>query len=262
MSFSTKGQGALGEADLKALALERSIYATTSPFEQSGLLMEKYHLRKEQGLYAEALSELMRIHAYTLGEQIGNYYYEKALCHYLLGDFTQALATTKEAAFYIAPTDTTTLTQLHLIEALAAAQCGQWQRSAEAARGFIEGDSTLSESQRQESLAQIEKLYSSTPKLRNPMVAWWLSMIPGVGQFYAGEWLRGAVSLVVNGALVGFTAAEWMAGEWLSGWIVGCGGLSTTYFVGQERARHLVEQRNQRVINQYNEKIKDILLAD
>ncbi len=224
--------------------------------------MEKYYLRKGQGLYTEALGELARIHAYTLGEKIGNYYYEKSLCHYLLGDFTQALATTKEASFYIAPADTTSLRELHLIEALAAAQCGQWQRSAEAARGFIECDSTLSPQQRQESLAQLEELYASTPKLRNPMVAWWLSMIPGVGQFYAGEWFSGAMSMVVNGALIGFTAAEWMAGEWLSGWIVGCGGLSTTYFVGQERARHLVEQRNRRVINQYNEKIKAILLPN
>ena len=91
-------------------------------------------------------------------------------------------------------------------------------------------------------------------------ITYWLSLVPGLGQLYAGEVWSGLVSLVANGALATFGVSEMMAGQWLSGWIVGCGGLSTTFFVGQERARTLTERHNTRALRTHNDLLRQQLL--
>ena len=94
------------------------------------------------------------------------------------------------------------------------------------------------------------------------MVAWYLSLVPGVGQFYAGEVWSGVVSLAVNGGLVAFGVGEAVAGYWLSAWLGTGIPLSNTYFVGQERARMLTERRNARVLRTHNDLLREILLQE
>lgn len=236
--------------------MERTIYASDSPAVHNQTLMAKCNVRKEQGLYEEALRELSRIYTYALSpEESDNYYSQKALLLYLAAHFEEALATITEARYYTTSTDA--LTTLALIEALAAGQLGRWEESHKAAL-------TYAAAQPQGDLlaAEIDALYNSTPKLRNPQLAWWLSMIPGVGQFYAGGVRSVVISLLVNGALAYFGVSEMVAGQWLSGWIVGCGGLSTTYFVGQERARQLTVLRNRQLLYDYNASLRNTLLPN
>lgn len=212
-------------------------------------------MRKQQGLYEEALTELSRIYTYALGaEELAHYYTQKALCGYLAGKFDEALATCGEAQFYLLK-ENEAHTTLTLIEALAAGEKGDWKRSEEAAKRYVE---TLPDGGKREDV--LNEIFAHAPRMRNPQLAWWLSLIPGVGQFYAGEIWSGLVSLVANGALGYFAVSEALAGQWLGGWIVGCGGLSTTYFVGQERARILTERRNARVLREHNDLLRTALL--
>ena len=67
---------------------------------------------------------------------------------------------------------------------------------------------------------------------------------------------------MVNGALGGFAVSEFIAGQWLSGWIVGCGAMSTPYMLGQERARILTERRNTRLLRTHNDLLRNLLLAE
>lgn len=216
--------------------------------------MGKVEARKQQELYGEALAELSRIYTYALGdEELTTYYTQRALCGYLAGEYDLSLTTTEEARFYI--TDPEALSLLTLIEALSAGEKGEWERSERAAMQWLESQPDSEERKR-----QLAKLYDSSPKMRNPMVAWALNFIPGLGYFYAGEFGRGAISMLVSGALATFAVGEMVAGEWLSGWIVGCGSLSTPYLVGQERARMLTEQRNTRLLATHNDLLRNILL--
>lgn len=238
---------------MRALELEREIYAATSPAAHNAAVLAKYEVRKAQGLYKEALGELARLYTYALSpEEMEQYYTQKALCGYLAGDFDTALATAEEAQYYVAESDLRLL-----VEALAAGEKGDWERSERAATAYLERQPNS-----EKRLSQIADLYDHTPRLRNPMTAYWLSLVPGVGQFYAGEVWSGLVSLVANGLLGGFAVSEAVAGQWLSGWIVGCGGLSTTYFVGQERARILTERRNARLLRTHNDLLRDALLTE
>lgn len=238
---------------MRALELEREIYAATSPAAHNAAVLAKCEVRKAQGLYKEAMEELARLYTYALSpEQMEQYYTQKALCGYLAGDFDASLASAEEAQYYVAESDLRLL-----VEALAAGEKGDWVRSERAATAYLER-----QPDGKERLAQIADLYDHTPRLRNPMVAYWLSIVPGVGQFYAGEVWSGLVSLVANGLLGGFAVSEAVAGQWLSGWIVGCGGLSTTFFVGQERARMLTERRNARLLRTHNDLLRATLLAE
>lgn len=218
-------------------------------------VMAKAEVRKQQGLYREALKELSRVYAYALGaEELADYYYQKALTAYLAGEFELSLGTIDESKINLpAHTDRP---MMHLIEALSAGEMGLWERSQGAATLYV-----ASLPNGEELTPALEELYAAAPSLRNPEVAYWLSLLPGVGQFYAGEIWSGVVSLVANGALAAFGVSEMIAGEWLSGWIIGCGGLSTTYFVGQERARILTERRNQRLLRTHNDLLRTTLLA-
>lgn len=216
--------------------------------------MGKVEARKQQELYEEALGELARIYTYALdGKGLATYYTQRALCGYLAGEYDLSLATSEEARFYL--TDPEALSFLSLLEALSAGEKGEWERSEKAAMAWLD-----SQPDGEAHKAQLHELYASAPKMRNPMVAWWLSLIPGIGQFYAGEVGKGLISLLVNGALGTFAVTEALAGEWLSGWIVGCGSLGTSYFVGQERARMLTEERNARLLRTHNDLLRKVLL--
>lgn len=251
--FSTNAQEP--DWDQRALELEREIYAADSPTVHNGAVMRKAEVRKQQGLYREALEELSRVYVYALDEEaLADYYYQSALVGYLAGDMERSLAAIDESKIYLPEGAAEPL--MALVEALAAGERGEWSRSQEAAQRYT---TTLPNSNQIE--AQLEALYNDSPSLRNPEVAYWLSLVPGLGQFYAGEVWSGLVSLVANGALAAFGVSEMLAGEWLSGWIVGCGGLSTSYFVGQERARILTERRNERVLREYNDTLRSTLLG-
>lgn len=238
---------------MRALELEREIYAATSPAAHNAAVLAKCEVRKAQGLYKEAMEELARLYTYALSpEQMEQYYTQKALCGYLAGDFDTSLAAAEEAQYYVAESDLRLL-----VEAMAAGEKGDWERSRRAATAYLEHQPNS-----EKRLARIADIYDHTPRLRNPMTAYWLSLVPGVGQLYAGEVWSGLVSLVANGLLGGFAVSEALAGQWLSGWIVGCGGLSTTFFVGQERARMLTERRNARLLRTHNDLLRATLLAE
>lgn len=60
----------------------------------------------------------------------------------------------------------------------------------------------------EEELCELEKnvLALVNMKRKNPDVAKWLSLVPGAGQFYAGDVKDGFNALILNGALIGVSA--------------------------------------------------------
>ena len=252
--FSVSAQSADSLA-VEALRLEREIFVAPSAAEANCALLAKAEVRKQQGLYADAASELGRISPWALtAEQSEIYYHLKALCQYLAADFGGATATIDEARLYLPPSSPT-LRELLLIDALASGEKGEWARSEKAATALLQ-------SAPQEVQAKVRELYASAPKLRDPMTAWYLSLVPGLGQFYAGEVWSGVVSLAVNGGIIAFGVGEVIAAHWLSAWLGACGMLSTTYFVGQERAKILTERRNVRVLRNHNDLLRELLLQE
>ena len=236
--------------------MERAIFASTTPSEFNRALMAKVEVRKQQGLWSDAVAELGRVRTFALSEdELEGYYYQRALCSYLAADFEESLAAIDEAR--LALYDTVALARMELIEALAAGEKGDWERSQMAARKVV---AAMPAEQQAEMEQRLNEIYGKAPRLRSPELAWWLSIVPGLGQFYAGEVWSGVVSLVANGALVAFGVGEIATHHWLSAWLGAGGLLSTTYFVGQERARILTERRNERVLREHNDQLRAELL--
>ena len=252
--FSVSAQSADSLA-VEALRLEREIFVAPSAAKANCALLAKAEVRKQQGLYADASNELTRVSTWALtAEQSETYYHLKALCQYLAADFGGATATIDEARIYL-PHDSPTLRELLLIDALASGEKCEWARSEKAAE-------TLLHSAPQEAKERARKIYDSAPKLRDPMTAWYLSLVPGLGQFYAGEVWSGVVSMAVNGSIIAFGVGEVIAAHWLSAWLGACGMLSTTYFVGLDRAQILTERRNARVLRNHNDLLREVLLQE
>ena len=256
--FSSRAQqGAADSYAAEALRWEREIFLSSTPSEFNRALMQKVEVRKQQGLWSDAVAELGRVRTFALtDEELADYYYQRALCGYLAAEFEGSLAAIDEARLGLY--DTTALARLDLIEALAAGEVGLWSRSEEAARRVVAR--IENQADREVAAERLAEIYDGAPKLRSLQLAWWLSLVPGVGQIYAGEVWSGVVSLAVNGGLVAFGVGEIVARHWLSAWLVGGGLLSNTYFVGQERARILTERRNTRVLRKHNDLLRAELL--
>jgi hypothetical protein len=131
------------------LEVEREIYAADSPFVHNRAVMEKCEVRKQQGLYREALSELSRVYAYALDtETLIGYYQQRTLVAYLAGEFDTSLAALDEMRASL-PESTPTPTMI-LVEALAAGEKGDWERSQKAANHYAStqpnGDTLTAES--------------------------------------------------------------------------------------------------------------------
>lgn len=218
--------------------------------------MAKVEVRKQQELWSEAVAELGRVRTFALSpEELADYYWQRALCGYLAADFAGTLTTIDEARYALA--DSSVWAQLDLVEALAAGEVGEWTRSQEAALRVI---ANLPVEQQADATERLATIYGDAPRMRSPQLAWWLSMVPGFGQIYAGEVWSGVVSLAVNGGLMAFGVSEIVARHWLSGWLVAGGLLSNTYFVGQERAKQLAQRRNERVLREHNDLLRNELL--
>lgn len=220
--------------------------------------MHKASVRKSQGLYAEAAKELGRVRVWALDDgQLADYYYQQALCGYLAEEYVASLAAVSEGGYYVTAQDD--LARLALVESLAAAAVGQWPRSEDAVRRYV--DYVYSSAVPAALERELSDYYASAPRLRNPQTAYWLSLLPGVGQIYAGRVWSGVVALAVNGALGAFAVGEVVAAHYLSAWVVGGGLLSQTYFVNMERAYQLSGRRNARLLADHSRRLKDILLS-
>jgi hypothetical protein len=51
-------------------------------------------------------------------------------------------------------------------------------------------------------------------ELKNPLLAGTLSLIPGLGHFYLGQWAVGVTSLVWNTLFIIATVGAWLTGQW------------------------------------------------
>lgn len=94
------------------------------------------------------------------------------------------------------------------------------------------------------SLAVVPASPENGKKLKNPDAARWLSMIPGVGHFYAGAVGEGFFSMVLNAAAISFIALELSSGLYVGAFLGGGILLSQPYLGGTERAIQLVNEYN------------------
>ena len=241
-----------------ALEYERIVFSGEQGDDVNKALFGRVQCFKQMESFDKASDELLRIKTYMLNpDQLLSYYYEKILCYYLQGKFSDALSSVDE--MYLNIQDTEACNSTLFLQILIHNELRQWDKAKEISLKYAQLHS-LPDSDGVE--AKIKELYAkkSIPKLKNRKVSKVLSFVPGLGHVYAGYWVEGSVAFLLNASVLAFGVYEVWTGYYVTGYLLGAGILSATYMGGFERASFLLEKRNYEKVRAFNNHIKSELI--
>lgn len=90
----------------------------------------------------------------------------------------------------------------------------------------------------------VNEALSSRPSPKNPQTAMLLSLVPGLGLFYAGRYGEGVLSVGLNACAIAWTVTQIASGCYISGIVGGAIALNGTYLGGMQRAAVATERYN------------------
>lgn len=248
-----------GDFARAALEYERVIFESETPDDFNIAIFRRVQCFKQMQQFDKASAELQRIRLFTLNpDQTVEFYYERILCHYLNSAFNAALGAVEEMYFNVA--DSSLCNATLILQVLVYNELQQWDQAKQAALAYAR---TFSSPERENMEAAIHELYAkkNLPRLKKKSVAQVLAFVPGLAHMYAGYWLEGSVSLLLNAAVLAFGVYEVLNGYYITGYLLGAGTLSATYFGGFSRSYHLLQKRNYERIRVFNNQVKKELLA-
>ena len=193
------------------LALERAVWQADGPEEAYAALQAKAACYAEAGMPDEAFTTLERIKLYLLDEpQRQEVLRSKARYALAAGQSATALSLLEESgSAWDDPTQ----------YALLLAGAGRYDEARAAALRCPGADATA-----------IEILFRKAPKDKNETTALWLSLVPGLGQFYLGNPGQGLLNLGLTAASGAFLVWQCMDGCWITGLLGGGLLLKEFYF--------------------------------
>lgn len=235
------------------------IFHATTPEVVNAALLGRVRSFKQMQQFGKASDELLRIRLYTLNtDQAAEYYYEKILCNYLSGSFNEAQGAIDEMYLHIP--DSASVNATLILQTLIYNELQQWDKAKQTALAYAHSFP----SPRKESLeTMIYKLYAKNnlPKLKKEKVATIFAFVPGLAHIYTGNWAEGTVSFLLNSAALAFGVYEVWNGYYVTGYLVGAGILSATYFGGFNRASFLLHKYNHEIVRSFNNHVKKELLT-
>lgn len=107
----------------------------------------------------------------------------------------------------------------------------------------------------------VDSLYSNTPQLKNERLAWYLSLLPGLGHAYAGEYGLGVAAFAMNAALLTFGVWQVFEGCYVTAYMGGAGLLSVTYPGAMRNAEYCVRKYNYKQTSAFNTAIRQVVMA-
>lgn len=251
--FISNSQHEVDTTELELVLLEKEIFETTEIKQKNLLLLDKSYLYKENGDFRGAIETLNRLYPQVLTEEDQiNYFYELALNNYLVSDF-------KKAEYYLIrlssiSNNANSQSQIKFLHIKNLHQLRKWTEAEDLMYTF-----SLS---RVDSL-QLSHAYSSVKNmpLKSSEKAESLSrIIPGVGQMYAGKFLRGVTSSTIQLGLLGFAAYSFLNGFYFSGTLTGVSLFYVFYMGGARHAGYLANEYNKKAIANGLQPIDDILM--
>ncbi|HAA12044.1 MAG TPA: hypothetical protein DCE41_10235 [Cytophagales bacterium] len=233
------------------LAYERVVYQTQDPTERNWALLGKARTFKAVNRYAEAQRTVERANAFVGPDSLRYLLkYEAALTAYLAGNYQAARTHAQQVRFLMATTPYRWQT-FHL-ELLALHAEQRWAE-AKALLNEFGGECGLG--------LDAEALYGELPKLKNQDTAEWLHLfMPGSGQWYAGYFWQGATSATINLAAITFALYHFWQGYYLLGAFTGAALFYAFYSGGYRHTGTLVQQRNAKITEEYNQQVNAQLL--
>ena len=222
---------AVADYELAAVEYERCVYLSESRETTHLALERKAECFKRMGNYGRAADVMERYAAsYAELQQI-------ALCRYLDGYF-------RDAAFAVDRCEMlhdTLGEDMLLLKLLAlneqalydSARAVGRQLAARHAKATGEDISPL-----------LDSIYGKKPCLKSETLGWYLSLVPGLGHAYAGEYGLGAAAFAMNAACLAFGVWQVFEGCYITAYMGGAGLLSVTYPGAMRSATHYIKKAN------------------
>jgi hypothetical protein len=244
-----------GAANYSCAALEYEWvnYENTDNTTKAVALLKKSYCYKKLENFNLAAFTLNRIKLNDLSDSLQfRIRSEHALLCYLNGNLEEANSYLSEINFYSNDSLRNTLLYLNILN---KNEMQKWHETDSLLHKYIELNRPLIDSSKLASLFQ-------KPKLLNKKTAKTLSYIlPGSGQMYTGNIFRGLSSIGFQGALALYTFLSIQNGFYFIGITSGIATLSMFYKGGAKYAAFLAEKKNTNRINDYNQKLKEFVLA-
>lgn len=224
-----------------ALAYERMFFNATKSSEKQHALIQKASCYKQLGDYEKALKALNRIR--RIKNDSVKYYVnqQKLLLNYMNQEFQGARLALLKLKNSEKPDTLVTVidffTQLELLT---------WD----------EARLNLNANHAQMGLSKESIAYILPKKLRpkSPDKADNLSLLPGLGQWYAGYFWKGVLSGAIQTGLTGFSVYSLYKGYFFTGALTGVAGFYTFYLGGARYARNLAIQKNEETISEIKDR--------
>ena len=248
-----------GDFASSALEYERVIFQATTIEIVNTALFGRVRCFKQMQQFGKALDELLRIRLFSLNQkQAVEYHYEKILCYYLMGSFNEARGAIDE--MYLNITDSESRASTLLLQTFIYNELQQWEEAKQTALAYV---NTFPSPQKDSMEAVIHQMYSKNnlPKLKKEKTSKVLAFVPGLAHIYAGYWTEGITSFLLNSAALAFGVYEVLNGYNVTGYLVGAGVLSLTYFGSLQRASFLLNKSNHETVSSFNNNVKKELLA-
>ncbi|MFC2111157.1 hypothetical protein ACFLQ5_01755 [Bacteroidota bacterium] len=241
----------VGNYKMAALEYERVVYNSKSTKERTNALLSKSACFKMDNDFELALSTLYRINTRGLHDSIRYLvYYEKALLSYLTEDYNSASSEINKLEFFI--DDANLSNQVLFLKILIFNEQEKWEESKDAFKKYSEAFHLN---------INVDSLYTSIENLKSERKARHLSIVPGLGQIYAGKPLSGITSILLEGLSVAFTTYCFANGIYINGIIAGINYIFRFYIGGIKNSANIVKHRNELQTREFTETIKEMILA-
>lgn len=214
------------------------------------------------GEIGESLQTLDRIHLHGINDSLRyEILYQKILCSYLTGNFTQTDSYIIQAEPIGGKLSERLEIQLSALKILSLNEQFKWDLARDELMNVAKHNDFLN-SDNQDFFNNLISLYSkdSIPKMKSENILFWVSFIPGGGIIYAGKPLEGAFNFLLNTSALSFGLYQIYYGYYFTGYFGGAILLEKFYFGGRKRAEFLLEKRNTEKAAEFNKRIKSVLI--
>ena len=241
-----------------AIEYERTFYYSKDVQIKNQSLYRKALCYKRLGNYQESFRSLERISYFGVSpEKRDLYQYESALMAYLVDEYVKC--NKYLVLLSSAELDSAMQVNIFLLGALNSVMIKDFDQSRNYSKKYISSVNFGNELD----TVRLSVLFSkkNLPKLKNEKTLFWVGLVPGFGQIYAGKPGEGITNSLMNAAVFTFGVYQMINGFYFTGYFVGALSINKLYFGGRSRAEYILKVRNQEKLKSFHNRLNDYLLS-
>lgn len=254
---------ALGRYFDASIEYERMIFNARTTADLNYYGYKKALCYKQLGRFNRALDELQPLFFSNATDSLYQCVcYEQSLCFYLNEEPKKALWKIDE--YFHRSVDTASYKFFMPVKILCLNETQEWDAAQKCFIDYIQMQKFEPEKEA-EMKQMVINLYKkkNRPHIRSINKAEnWSRFIPGSGQIYAGKTGEGIINFLLNATVLAFTAQQVYNGFYITGYLAGLGLFNKTYHGGIKRAGVLSSQKNEELIETFNNKINETIRSN